>query len=152
MPWSSRVPDAMDALVAALTVAPELDGVTVRDGASVSQSTVKEIVSVGFTGEEAQSDAETTATADGLAGTDRERFTIRCAAAVLRGSTDLPAARRRAYELLSAVGAVLGRDRTLGGTVLRAMVGSHTLTQDQTDRGAQAVVVFGVDCDAFTGR
>lgn len=151
MPWTSKVPDAVDALFAALKIASELQGVTVRDGASTSQAKVMEIVSVGYTGEEAQTDVEATLTPEGLArATDRERFTIRCAVAVLKGSTDLPAARRRAYELLAAVGDVLARDRTLGGTVLRAMIGTHSLNQDQTDGGAQAVIVFGVDCEAFS--
>jgi hypothetical protein len=36
--------------------------------------------------------------------------------------------------------------------VLRARLGSHTFKQMQTDRGAQALVVFGIDVDAYTGR
>jgi hypothetical protein len=35
---------------------------------------------------------------------------------------------------------------------MRAMVGSHSLTQGQTSDGAQAVVVFEVSCDAYSGR
>jgi hypothetical protein len=143
----------MDALVAAFNAAPELAGVTVRDGPSTSQATVREVISVGYTGTEGESDAESQLMTEGLGGSsDREQFTIRCAAAALRGTTDLPAARQRAYELLSAAGAVIARDRTLGGAVMRAMVGSHSLTQGQTSDGAQAVVVFEVSCDAYSGR
>jgi hypothetical protein len=143
----------MDALVAAFNAAPELAGVTVRDGPSTSQATVREVISVGYTGTEGESDAESQLMTEGLGGSsDREQFTIRCAAAALRGTTDLPAARRRAYELLSAAGAAIARDRTLGGAVMRAMVGSHSLTQGQTSDGAQAVVVFEVSCDAYSGR
>jgi hypothetical protein len=143
----------MDALVAAFTAAPELEGVTVRDGPSTSQATVREVISVGYTGAEGESDAESQLLTEGLGGaTDREQFSIRCAAAALRGTTDLPAARQRAYELLAAAGAAIARDRTLGGSVMRAMVGSHNLTQGQTSDGAQAVVVFEVSCDAYSGR
>jgi hypothetical protein len=142
----------MDALVAAFNAAPELAGVTVRDGPSTSQATVREVISVGYTGTEGESDAESQLMTEGLGGSsDREQFTIRCAAAALRGTTDLPAARQRAYELLSAAGAAIARDRTLGGAVMRAMVGSHSLTQGQTSDGAQAVVVFEVSCDSYSG-
>jgi len=152
MSWTSRLPAAMDALVAVFTTAPELEGVTVRDGPSTSQATVREVISVGYTGAEGESDAESQLMTEGLGGApDREQFSIRCAAAALRGTTDLPAARQRAYELLSAAGATIARDRTLGGTVMRAMVGSHSLTQGQTSDGAQAVVVFEVSCDAYSG-
>ena len=152
MAWTSRLPAAMDALVAAFNAAPELAGVTVRDGPSASQATVREVISVGYTGAEGESDADSQLTTEGLGDPSREQFSIRCAAAALRGTTDLPAARQRAYELLSAAGAAIAQDRTLGGAVMRALVGSHSLTQGQTADGAQAVVVFEVSCDAYSGR
>lgn len=150
--WQTRVPEAIDALVAIFTAAEGLAGVTVRDGASVSQARVTEIVSVGYTGVEGENDVDAQALTEGLGGSpDREQFTIRCAAAALKGGTDLSAARRRAYELFAAAGAAIAENRTLNGAVMRAMIGSHALTQDQTDSGAQAVVVFTVDCDAYSG-
>ena len=155
MAWTSRLPAAIDALVALFAAAEGLgaDGVTVRDGASVSQARVQEILSVGYTGAEGESDADATLVMEGLGGDpDREQFTIRCAAAALKGGTDLSAARKRAYELFTAAGAALAANRTLNGAVMRAMIGSHSLTQGQTDAGAQAVVVFTVECDSFTGR
>lgn len=153
MVWTSRLPAAMDALVTAFAAAPELNGVTVRDGPSVSQAVVREVISVGYTGADGENDADSQLMTEGLGGvSDREQFTIRCVAAALRGTTDLPAARERAYELLSAAGAAIARDRTLGGAVMRAMIGSHSLTQGQTSDGAQAVVVFTVECDAYSGR
>lgn len=143
----------MDALVAVFTAALSPQGVTVRDGASVSQAGVLEIVSVGYTGAEGENDADSTLLTEGLGGEpDREQFTIRCAAAALKGATDLPAARRRAYELFHSAAAAIAANRTLNRTVMRAMVSSHSLTQDQTDKGAQAVVVFTVECDSYTGR
>jgi hypothetical protein len=154
MPWSSRLPAAADALVAAFTEWAGLGGagVTVRDGPSTSQATVKEVVSVGYTGADDENSAESTLLTEGLGGVvDREQFTIRCVAVVLRGSDDVAGARQRAYELLSEAGAALAADRKLGGTVMRAMISSHSLDQAQTDRGAQAAVAFDVSCDAYSG-
>lgn len=153
MPWSSRVPDAIDRIVDTFKVAPEFDGVTVWDGPELSKATPQEMLTVAFTGDDSDSDVESTSTAEGLGGRpDRETFTIRCAAAVLKGATDMRPARRRAYELYAAAGAVLARDPKLGGLVLRARLGSHTFKQVQTDRGAQALIVFGIDVDSFTAR
>lgn len=154
MAWTSRLPAAMDALVTTFTEWPGLGGggVTVRDGPSASQATIKEIVSVGYTGGEDDNDAESTLLTEGLGGNvDREQFTIRCAAAVLRGSDDVAGARKRAYELLAEAGAALAANRSLGGSVMRAMISSHSLTMDLATNGAQAMVVFEVSCDAYTG-
>lgn len=154
MAWTSRLPAAMDALVAAFTEWPGLGGggVTVRDGPSASQANVKEIVSVGYTGGEDDNDAESTLLTEGLGGdVDREQFTIRCAAAVLRGSDDVAGARQRAYELLAEAGAAIAANRSLSGSVMRAMISSHSLTMDLATSGAQAMVVFEVSCDAYTG-
>lgn len=152
MAWTSRLPAAMDSLAAALERWAGLAGVTVRDGPSTSQATVQEVVSVGYTGGDGESDAESTLLTEGLGGgVDREQFTIRCAAAVLQGGDDIAGARRRAYELLAQAGAAIAADRSLGGSVMRAMVGSHSLTQGLTPQGAQVVVVFEVSCDAYSG-
>lgn len=151
MAWASKLPAAMDALVAVFKAWPGLAGVTVRDGPSTSQATVQEIVSVGFTGGEDDNSAESALLSEGLGGSiDREQFTIRCVAVVLRGSDDISGARQRAYELLKEAGAALAVDRTLRGSVMRAMVSSHSLTQDQTSSGAQAAVTFEVSCDAYS--
>lgn len=152
MNWTSKLPAAIDALVGVFTTAEGLAGVTVRDGASVDQARVFEVVAVGYTGAEGENGAEGSVVTEGLGGSpDREQFTIRCMAAALDGGTDLPAVRKRVYELFGAAGAAIAANRTLNGTVMRAMVSSHSLSQDQTDQGAQAVVVFTVVCDAYTG-
>lgn len=153
MAWSSKVPAAMNGLVVVFSTAEGLQGVTVRDGASVSQASVSEVVSVGYTGVDGETDADAVLSAEGLGGDpDREQFTIRCAAAALLGKADVSAARERAYELFGAAAAAIAANRSLNGAVMRAMVGSHSLTQTQTDQGAQAVVTFEVSCDAYTGR
>jgi hypothetical protein len=150
--WQTCVPDAIDALVAVFTAALAGQDVTVRDGASVSQARVTDLLSVGYTGTE-ENDVDSQLNTEGMGGSpDREQFTIRCAAACLRGATDLPVARRRAYEIFGLAAAALAESRTLNGTVMRAMVDSHSLTQDQSDKGAQAVVLFTISCDSYTRR
>ncbi|MFI5973511.1 hypothetical protein [Streptomyces sp. NPDC051452] len=151
--WTSTLPAAIDALVRAFTTAEGLTGVAIRDGASVSQARVTEVVTVAYTGEDGASDAEALVMREGLGGNpDREQLTIRCVAAVLQGGTDLAAARKRAYELFTAAATAIATDRSLGGAVMSAMVSAHQLSQGQVDQGAQAAITFTVTCDAFTGR
>jgi hypothetical protein len=154
MAWTSTLPAAIDALVVAFTDWPGLggDGVTVRDGPSDSQATVKEVVTVGWTGADNENGADATLTTEGLGDPSREQFTIRCVAAVLRGTNDISGARNRAYELLSEAGEALKADRKLGGAVMRAWISSHALDPQLTPQGAQALVTFEVSCDAYTGR
>lgn len=154
MAWASTQPAAIDALVAALRNTTRLDPQIVLDGPTVSGASMSEAVTVGWTGDETDTTAvDGTLVQEGAAvEPSREQFTITCAASVVRGGGDITAARARAYELLSAVGAVLAADKTLGGVVMSARVGEVTLTQAQPTRGAVAVVVFGVVCDAYTRR
>lgn len=150
--WSSSVPEAYDALVALLTSAAAMEGARVLDGPVVSEDPIMEAVIVGFEDESAAAVEEGTNEPEGLArARDRETFTINCAVMVMLGaSTDMPAARRRAYELFGAVGRVLADDPQLGKSVTMATLGSHTLTQPQTDQGALAQITFGVDCQSYT--
>ncbi|MEV7394345.1 hypothetical protein [Streptomyces sp. NPDC091215] len=151
MAWATKLPAAISRLVTVFSTWPGLADVTVVDGPTLSKQTFTEVVTVGWTGGEDDADAEATISPEGAGGSpDREQFTIRCAAAVLLGSDDVPGARARAYDLLSEAGAALAANRTLNGLVLRAMVGSHSLTQDRTQQGTQATVVFEVSCDAYT--
>lgn len=151
MAWASRVPDVIDVLVQRLSVADGLADVDVRDGPAIASPSARQVLGVGYAGQAEETDVEATVGRDGLTD-EREQFTIRCAVAVLSGDTDVAAARQCAYGLLAAAGAAIARDRTLGGLVLRAGIGGHSLMQEQTDRGIQATVVFTVDCDAFAVR
>ena len=151
--WSSQVPDAITALLAAFHAAPALSGVDVRDGPVVTGSAALEAVLVGWNGR-----ADDTLAADASVNPevfgdadDRELFTIRCAAMVLNGQNDLAAARARAYALHAACGAVVRADRRLGGTVGDSHMGPHSLRQTQTPDGTVATVAFTVACDTFTG-
>lgn len=152
MAWSSAVPGAVDALVAALQGAPGLAEFTVRDGPSTSREQPQRVLYVGWSGGEG-SDVESDVALEGLGAVpDREQFTVQCALAVVDGGGDIAAARAAAYGALAAVGAAVAADRTLGGAVMRANIGAHTLAQDQNSAGAQATIVAGIACDAFTGR
>jgi hypothetical protein len=150
--WASTAPAVIDALVRAFSSAPELEGADVRDGPALADIAAQQVLCVGYS-EDGSPAVDTQITLEGAAATpDRERYTITCIIAVLDGAGDIAAARRRAYELLAGAGQVIARDHTLGGLALRTSIGSASLVQDQGDRGAQALLSFGVDVDAFTGR
>jgi hypothetical protein len=160
MTWASTVPEALNGLLAAFRGSDDLTPpVAVRDGPVVTGSQADEVVIVGWTGIDGDDVAvETTDTTEGLSGNpDREQYQIRCAAMALSasgkdGSGDLRAARARAYALHAACGAAIAADRKLGGAVMRASVGDHSLHQDAMQRGQRAIVEFMVTADAFTGR
>lgn len=151
--WSSQVPDAITALLAAFRAAPALTGTDIRDGPVVTGSAALEAVLIGWTGQAGDSLAADAAVNPEVFGDadDRELFTIRCAATVLNGQNDMAAARNRAYALLAACGAVIRADRRLSGTVGDSHIASHTLRQEQRPDGSQATVTFTVACDTFTG-
>ena len=151
--WSSKVPDAMAALLAAFRAAPALAGTDIRDGPVVTASAALEAVLVGWNGQPSDqlaADAAVTPEVFGDAD-DREVFTIRCAALVLNGENDMAAARTRAYALLAACGAVVRADRTLSGTVGDSHISRHALRQRPAPDGIVATVEFAVACDTYTG-
>jgi hypothetical protein len=153
MAWGSSVPGALDALVATLSAAPGLTGVTVADGPVVTGSGQQEAVTVGLGDPEDPTAVEGQNAREGLAASpDREQYGIRCAVIVRDGSGDTPAARRRAYQLLGEIGEVLAADQRLGGAVMVAQLGSWTLAQDQDGKGAIVTLAFTVEVDAFTRR
>jgi hypothetical protein len=151
--WSSQVPAAITALLAAFRAAPALASVDVRDGPQVTASAALETVLVGWNGQPSDQVAADAAVSPEVFGDadDRETFAIRCAALVLNGQNDLAAARTRAYQLLAACGAAIRADRRLGGTVGDSHISTHSLRQTQTPDGTVAAVTFGVACDTFTG-
>jgi hypothetical protein len=153
MAWSSKVPAAMAALLAAFRAAPALSGADVRDGPVVTGSAALEAVLVGWTGQpDDQLAADATVTPEVFGDADdRELFTIRCATLVLNGENDIAAARTRAYALHAACGAVVRADRSLAGTVGDSHMGPHALRQRPAPDGIVATVTFTVACDTFTG-
>lgn len=156
MAWSSTVPAAIAGLLAAWKRSPGLAApVAVHDGPEVTSSSARDVVIAGWYGLEGDDLAvESQDTAEGLAGSpDREQYVIRCAAIAKKGGKgEIAAARVRAYELLAACGAAISTDRTLGGTVMRATIGTSSLRQVPDQKGITAVVEFGVEIDAYSGR
>ena len=155
MTYSSSVPAAITALVAAFTGSPSLGiaGVPVYDGPVLTAAGGAEAVAVGYTGDQNQDSVTGTAAPEGLGVLpDRERYAVTCCAEVIDAGGNLTAARTRAYQLHAACGAAIALDHTLGGAVLRASIGIGSLRQQQTTAGARALVTFPVNCDAYTSR
>ena len=155
MTYTSSVPVAVTAIVAAFRTAPWLGGtgVPVRDGPQLTAGTDPEAVAVGYTGDQAEDVVTGAASPEGMGGRpDRERYAVTCAVAVIDPGGDIAAARTRAYVLHAGCGQAIVADPKLGGAVLRASLGIGSLQQQQTSGGALARVVFPVNIDAFTSR
>lgn len=153
MTWQSRVPDVLDALVTKWRALPELSGL-VQDGPVPLDDPSPELLSVGHDGDTGDGTSTDGVVSPEGYGTEpnREQFTVNCLIAVLNGANDMPAARGRAFELLSVASDALAEDHTLGGVVMYAHVQEVSLRQVQDDYGALAQVMFTVACDAFTAR
>lgn len=152
--WASKAPDLIAALVQRFTAWPELVDaeVAVRDGPQIASEAVDEVLTVGYTAVPGETDVESEITLDGLGNPDRELCTIRCTVGAILGSGNLVEARARAYELLAMAGSAIASDRTLNRLAMRAQITSLALEQSQLSTGAQAVIVFTVECDCFTTR
>lgn len=143
----STVPAVLDALVAAARrVLPD---VQVVDGQPLAAS--PDILCVGFTGDPGEPAIESTRTREQVTlDPERESYEITCLAAVLRGETDAAAVRALVYAMISALADELAIDPTLGGVCGRAQLTTEALEQEQTTKGAQAVVRFVIAVDAWT--
>jgi len=160
---ATAVDAALKGLVAVFEAAPALEGVDVYDGPAVSNSKATAALSVGFAGERMnrtgaypeteQPAVSVTSAPAGLGGGDlAEQYLVQNMLAVLDGGKDIVAARQRAYDLLGAAGDAVAADKTLSGAVAWARPGGHSLTQEQTPRGAVITIVFEVEIEAFTIR
>lgn len=148
MGWGSTAPGAIAGLVAALQVVDA----RVLDTLVITDASAKETVNVAYQSEDqpavqdAQVDSEL-----GTTDFDRERYTINCAVRV-QTSKDVVAARERAFVLLRQVGTAIKADSRLGDTpgVMRAWISTWSLLPVAGKGGALAVILFGVDIDAYT--
>ncbi|MEV3980801.1 hypothetical protein [Nonomuraea sp. NPDC049758] len=148
MTTTSRIPQAIDNLLALLQAAPGLDGVKVIDGPLVTSDPLKEAVFVGFDGDpdgEGQA-VEFTQTWASIGQRSRaETFTIRCAVAVWRGSIKVRPVRVRAFEVLGVVEDVVRASPDLGlppPTVTAFASGSLVL--DQRSTGLECRIPFDI--------
>lgn len=151
----SRVPEVIDALVALARTDPALADVRVSDGPEVTDTSARDWLIVGFDGDPA-GDFQAAQTVGGWAGlgarSREEQFQVMVAAIAQPGSTDVRAARVRAYEIGGRVEAWLAADPSigLGRGEVEAAIEASQLTQDQTAQGVQAVLLLTVAGRAFT--
>lgn len=150
---TSRVPAAVDALLAILRAAPALAEVAIVDGPSSVNFTQKQRLYVGWqpSGEAAVS-LEQAFNGAG-ARTRDETFTIACYAEARSGDTDMQTRRNEVFALVGEVETALRATNaaptapTLNGTVLWAHLTAGDLTQVQ-DQGSLAGLSFTVSCQA----
>lgn len=151
MAWTSTVPAAINGLVAVFKAADGLSGVTVLDGPAIASQAALKVLAVGWTSVMGEVAVEAQSAPDALGGRrSEEEYTVRCTVAVLSGSTGVGAARESAYGIFGAACDAVGQDQRLGGAVMRAYVGGHSLVPEQTDRGMQINLTFEVNVEAFT--
>jgi hypothetical protein len=150
---TSRVPAAVDALVAILRAAPTLAEVRIVDGPESVNLTDRDRIHVGW---QPGGDAAVTLSQDfnsAGARTRDEEFEISCYAESRGGDKDMTVRRSRAFALVGAVEEALRATDaaptapTLGGTVLWAHLTTGNLTQNQAE-GSLAGLAFTVTCHA----
>lgn len=150
---TSRVPAAVDALVALCRASPALAGVEIVDGPPIIDLANPDVIFIGW--QPSDGTAVTFAQDFNAAGarTRDEEFGITCYAEAHSGDTDITARRVRAFELLAAVETALRATDaaptapTLNGAVLWAHLTAGTVTQAQS-QGALVGVEFTVSCRA----
>lgn len=148
----SRVPAVIDRLVALGETDAGLKGVRTTDGPEMTEDADLEWFIVGFDGDP-NGDFQTANTLGGWAGLGarrEEQFQITVAVVVYNGDTEVRAARERAYEIAERVEAWFVADPSIGLPELEAAIEASQLTQDQTPKGAQAVLLLTVAGRAFT--
>lgn len=142
----SRVPAALDALVALWTA---LEDLTVYDGPVVTGAEPAKRVFVGYDGDP---DSDFTAAAGdqdfaGTLGTARrdEAFVIPCCVLVLNGAGDIKQARTDAYAEFGKLSAALRGDVSLGFPApSTAQTQNLRLHQYPTSSGVEARIAFDV--------
>lgn len=149
----------VDAVILALTTkwqalsvpAGTLDGVRVVDGPQVTDDASQEWLFVGHDAAEPRSSNDAATAGQTLMAylrTKQEDGDVRCAAVVVRGDTDIPAARQRALAIVSAAENALRLDMVLSGLVMHSFIAGIAYTPFQTDHGAKVRVVFTVTYQA----
>jgi hypothetical protein len=151
MPWFSTVPAAVDALLAACRASDDLAGLAILDGPELNGSSAQEVLAVGYQSEETPVSVEGLGVDEGFSiRRTREQYAINGSITVDNGAAKPGVARTRAFQLYSAVGAVLAGNPKLDDTVMSTRLGTYTLQQTAGKRGARAYLQFTVDCDGWT--
>ncbi|MEU3293019.1 hypothetical protein ABZ722_11725 [Streptomyces longwoodensis] len=152
MATTSRVPDAIDALVG-IVKGLGLEDVRVVDGPDAVNATEKHRIHIGWSpAGEAAVTLQQQWNAAG-ARTRDEQFTIACYAESRGGDKDMSARRRRLFDMVAAIEQAIRATAQnpqapdLNGTVLWAELSTGDLIQNQAD-GAFAGLAFSVTCRA----
>lgn len=150
---TSRVPAAVDALLAILRAAPGLAGVDIVDGPPSVNLTELRRIHVGWQpGADAAVSLQQSFNAAG-ARTRDEAFEIACYAEARAGDKDMKARRDEVFALIGEVETALRASNTaptaptLNGTVLWAELATGDLVQVQAE-GSLAGLSFTVTCQA----
>lgn len=150
---TSRIPALIDALVAQLPALLGANNVTVFDGYGVS-NTRRDTVMVGVDNRTAANPAfsaqstQDPATANSQRNRD-QNGAVTCAFYARRGAgaNQQKAARDAVYGYLALLEGALRADPTLGiaaGGNFQAQIGDERLSQNQNNKGADALLVFNV--------
>lgn len=141
------IPAVVDALVAAVRAAPAFSEVHVDDGPPVTGHEQHDAIAIGFDITELTPAASNVR--QGFGGRRDESYGLSCLIDSSSGDPSaLAAHRRRAYELLDAVGDLLAENPNLNGTCNWARVTRHSYRPGQAEDGAGALIEFGVQVDA----
>ena len=131
-------------LAAAIGDADVIRGPTVGVGADG-------VLTIAYQDETLPQVGDGTSSTEGFVGNpSRETYSINCAAGVINGDGDIEAATDAACALWAAAGTALVADPHLNDLVLHADMGEWSLQLTQAADGAQAIVLFNVDIDAYT--
>jgi hypothetical protein len=137
-----------DAVCLALTALWQpLTGVQVADGPQANSDASDDWLFVAFDGDAPDEGNEAVAAEQSLMAflkTKQEDAEVTCAVVSRRGDTDIPAARARAYDIVSDAEDLLRTDMQLGGLVMHAFVSAHQYIPVITQGGCKARVVFTV--------
>ncbi|MFF0080220.1 hypothetical protein ACFYR1_11040 [Streptomyces canus] len=150
---TSRVPAAVDALLAILQAAPALAEAAIVDGPPVVNLTQLQRIHVGWQPGADSAVSLTQAFNSAGARTRDEAFTIACYAEARAGNTVMKERRDEVFALVGAVETALRATNvaptapTLNGAVLWAHLTAGDLTQAQAE-GSLAGLAFTVTCQA----
>jgi len=128
-----------------------IPGVQVVDGPQANSDASDDWLFVGFDGDlpdEGNEAAVVTQSLMAFLKTKQEDGEVTCAVVSRRGDTDVPAARARAYGLMSAAEDLLRADMLLGGLTMQSYVSAHQYIPVITQGGCKARVVFTVTYQA----
>ena len=140
----AKVADAVDALVDLWTGAG-VSGLQVVDGAPYDVT--GDFLTVGWT-RVGPSVSGKVAHFDRTGMRGQEAFEVACLLSLGLGNVDMRAVRRQLFTTYDALAAALAADRTLGGAVMQAWIGTYDLVPVIDETGEFIDLAFSVACAA----